>query len=62
MTFFNSIFKSIGIVNFVNNYYIVQKLDHLTCSKFLMLTPLYKPNNFIPVYSQNCVTCEVVAK
>ena len=27
---------------FINKYYIVQKLDHLTCSKFEITTSLYK--------------------
>ena len=28
---------------FIKKYYIVQKLDHLTCSKFEITTFLYKP-------------------
>ena len=28
---------------FINKYYVVQKLDHLTCSKFEITTSLYKP-------------------
>ena len=38
---------------------MVEKLDHLTCSKCLFMTLLYnmyKPINYISVYSQNCVT------
>ena len=49
--------------NFVNKYWIVQKLDHLTCIKCLFMTLLYhmyKPINFIPAYSQNSVTCQMV--
>ena len=35
--------------NFVKKYWVVQKLDHLTCSKCLFMTLLYnmyKPINF----------------
>ena len=28
---------------FIKEYYVVQKLDHLTCSKFEITTSLYKP-------------------
>ena len=28
---------------FIKKYYVVQKLDHLTCSKFEITTSLYKP-------------------
>ena len=28
---------------FIKTYYVVQKLDHLTCSKFEITTSLYKP-------------------
>ena len=28
---------------FIKKYYTVQKLDHLTCSKFVITTCLYKP-------------------
>ena len=28
---------------FIQNDYVVQKLDHLTCSKFEFTTSLYKP-------------------
>ena len=27
----------------IQKYYVVQKLDHLTCSKFEITTSLYKP-------------------
>ena len=49
--------------NFVKKYRIVQKLDHLTCSKCLFMTlvyNMYKPINFIQVYSQNSVTYQMV--
>ena len=63
--FVNPIFYSFGIdlENFVKKYWIVQKLDHLTCSKCPFMTLLYnmyKPINFIPVFPQNCVTCQMV--
>ena len=38
-------------------------LDHLICSKCpftTLLYNMYKPIKFIPVYSQNCVTCQMV--
>ena len=35
-------FQSFGIYP-DNNYSPVQKLDHMTCSKLLMTTPLYMP-------------------
>ena len=35
-------------------------LDHLTSSEFLDMTLLFKLINLIPVYFQNCVTCEMV--
>ena len=47
----------------IEKYLLDQKLDHLTCSKCLFMTLLYdmyKTINFIPVYSQNCVTCQMV--
>ena len=28
---------------FIKKYYVVQKLDHFTCSKFEITTSLYKP-------------------
>ena len=30
-------------IAFIQKYYMVQKLDHLTCSKFVITTSLYKP-------------------
>ena len=40
-----TIFESRGDYReiFIKKYYVVQKLDHLTCSKFEITTPLYKP-------------------
>ena len=32
---------------FIKKYYVVQKLDHLTCSKFEITTSLYKPIKLI---------------
>ena len=54
-TLFSSHLASI-LTNFVKKYCIFQKLDHLTCSKcpfMTLLYDMYKPNNFIPFYSQN---------
>ena len=45
----------VAVVKILIKYCIVQKLDHLTCSKFLILTALYKPNNFISADSQSCI-------
>ena len=43
--FVNPIFQWFGInpENFIKKYYIVQKLDHLTCSKCLFMMLLYNP-------------------
>ena len=40
-----TIFESCGDYReiFIKKYYVVQKLDHLTCSKFEITTSLYKP-------------------
>ena len=32
---------------FIKKYYVVQKLDNLTCSKFEITTSLYKPINWL---------------
>ena len=32
---------------FIKKYYVVQKLDHLACSKFEITTSLYKPINLV---------------
>ena len=44
---------------FRKKYWILQKLVHLTC-KFIIMAPVYKPINFLPVYARNCVTCQIV--
>ena len=43
--FARTIFESRGDYReiFKHKYYVVQKLDHLTCSKFEITTSLYKP-------------------
>ena len=52
----------IAICHISLRYCIAQKLGHLTCiTFFLIMTPLYKPINFIPVYYQNCVACQMVS-
>ena len=54
---------SVSGQSIIKRYCIDQKLDHLTCSKCLFMTLLYdmyKLINFIPVYSENCVTCQMV--
>ena len=45
MKFCKDIFESCGDYReiFIKKYYVVQKLDHLTCSKFEITTSLYKP-------------------
>ena len=44
-TFARTILESRGDCReiFIKKYYIVQKLDHLTCVKFVITTSLYKP-------------------
>ena len=45
MNFERTIFESHGDYPdiFIKKYYVVKKLDHLTCNKFEITTSLYKP-------------------
>ena len=50
---------------FIQKHYIVQKLDHLTCSKFVITMPFYKhvkPIKLVGLKFKNCIrpTCQMV--
>ena len=51
MDYFHFIFISFSCGDyreiFIKKYYVVKKLDHLTCSKFEITTFLYKPIKLI---------------
>ena len=43
-----------------HDYYIVQKLDYLTCSKFVIKMSLYKPIELVKLKLFSALNCNVM--